>query len=54
MANSADNSRKQWEPMEVKDVGDVAQVIQVGGGKLTTSTNDPGEPKKVPGHDPGA
>lgn len=43
---------KTWEPMQVKFVGDVKQVIQLGGGKLSTVGGDPGEPRKPRGIEP--
>lgn len=42
-------NRKPWERMSVDHVGDVATVIQQGGGKLTPPTADPGEPRKPKG-----
>lgn len=40
---------KSWKPMEVKFVGAVKEVIQLGGGKLSTVGGDPGEPRKPRG-----
>lgn len=39
--------------MKLEEVGRLAEVIQNGGGKLTTNPGDPGEPRKVPAHDTG-
>jgi hypothetical protein len=46
---SNEESRKDMEPMEVKEVGHVGEVLQGGGGKLTPSPNDPGEVRKPKG-----
>ena len=46
---SSVKNRKPWERMSVDHVGDVATVIQQGGGKLTPPTADPGEPRKPKG-----
>jgi len=40
--------RKLWEPMTVTCVGEAADIVQGGGGKMTSTTGDPGEPRKVP------
>jgi hypothetical protein len=40
--------QRQWEPMRVTYLGNVAEVVQQGGAKLSTTTGDPGEPRKVP------
>jgi hypothetical protein len=40
--------RKDWEPMEVKDVGHVGEVLKGGGGKLTIPTNDTGDDPRKP------
>lgn len=39
---------RQWEPMRVTYLGNVAEVVQQGGGKISITTGDPGEPRKVP------
>ncbi|MEX2534327.1 MAG: hypothetical protein WD273_01910 [Trueperaceae bacterium] len=41
--------KKSWEPMQVKDAGRVRDVVQLGGGKLSTVGGDPGEPRKPSG-----
>jgi hypothetical protein len=38
-----DDKRKEWEAPETKDVGDVGEVVQQGGAKLSTDTPEPGE-----------
>ncbi len=46
---AADVQRKRWERPTVSLVGDVGSVLQQGGGKLTPSPSDPGEPRKPKG-----
>jgi hypothetical protein len=41
-------NRLPWESMRVTYLGNVAEIVQVGGGKVTILTGDPGEPRKVP------
>ena len=43
--------KKTWEPMRLQRVGHVGDVVQVGGGKLSPPTADPGEPRKPPGQE---
>jgi hypothetical protein len=40
--------RAAWEPMKLDDLGRLTDVIQQGGGKLSSSPGDTGEPRKVP------
>lgn len=40
--------RKVWNKPQVKVVGTVGKVLRQGGGKLSATTGDPGEPRKVP------
>jgi hypothetical protein len=41
---------KSWETPELKDVGDVGEVLQQGGAKLSSDNPEPGElPTKPPG-----
>jgi hypothetical protein len=40
--------RTSWEPMALKSVGRVSDVVQQGGGKLTLVGGDPGEPARKP------
>ena len=43
-------TRSDWEPMRVTCVGKIHAVVQGGGGKLSATTGDPGEPfRKPPG-----
>jgi hypothetical protein len=39
---------RPWQAMTVTEVGLVADVVKGGGGKISTKTGDPGEPRKVP------
>ena len=41
-----------WEPMQLTYVGNVGDVLQVGGGKLSMACGDPGEPRKPKGQEP--
>jgi hypothetical protein len=41
-------NRLPWESMRVTYLGNVAEIVQQGGGKGTILTGDPGEPRKVP------
>lgn len=43
--------KKTWEPMQVKYVGQVRDVVQVGLGKLSLMGGDPGEPRKPRGQE---
>jgi hypothetical protein len=40
--------QQHWEPMRIDYLGNVAEIVQQGGGKITILTGDPGEPRKVP------
>jgi len=40
--------RERWEPMNLTYIGQVEDVIQGGGGKLSLITGDPGEPFRCP------
>ena len=43
---------KNWKPMQVKLVGQVRDVVLLGGGKLSLVGGDPGEPRKPRGQEP--
>lgn len=44
------DASKTWETPELKHVGDVGQVLQQGGAKLSSNNPEPGElPTKPPG-----
>ncbi len=45
-------TRKPWETPVLSRQGHLAEVVQKGGGKLTPSPKDPGEPRKVPSQEP--
>jgi hypothetical protein len=40
--------RQTWEPMRLVRVGSVAEVLRAGGGKLTSTGGDTGEPNRKP------
>ena len=42
-------ARKDFEPMEVAEVGHVGEVLEGGGGKLSLVGGDPGENRKQQG-----
>ena len=44
-----DETREDWEPMEVSDVGHVGEVLQGGGGKLSPTSADSGDIRKPKG-----
>jgi len=39
---------KKWEAPKIVYVGQVSDVLQNGGGKLSSVPTDPGEPNKTP------
>jgi hypothetical protein len=45
---NTDMSKKEWEPMKLTYVGDISKVVLGGGGKLSLTIGDPGEPQKCP------
>lgn len=44
-----ESTKQPWEPMQLTYVGDVAEIIQGGGGKLSTTGGDPGDKRKPSG-----
>jgi hypothetical protein len=42
-------TKQPWEPMELTYVGEIGDVLQGGGGKLSPVFNDPGDTRKPPG-----
>jgi len=45
-----DKTQKPWTPMTVTDAGRVNDVVQMpGGGKLSLTGGDPGDPRKPKG-----
>lgn len=42
-------AKLSWEKMELSYRGNIAEMIQIGGGKLTKAGGDPGEPRKPRG-----
>jgi hypothetical protein len=43
------DSRQSWESIKVTYVGDMAEVVQGGGGKLSLNAADTGDIRKPPG-----
>jgi hypothetical protein len=41
-----ESTKQPWEPMQLTYVGHVAEIVQSGGGKLSTTGGDTGEPRK--------
>jgi hypothetical protein len=41
-----DSTKAKWEPMTLRELGQIGQVIQTGGGKFTFIGGDPGESRK--------
>jgi hypothetical protein len=48
MESPKKESRKDYEPMKVAEVGHVGEVIQGGGGKLSIAANDSGDAPRKP------
>jgi len=46
-------NKKPWETMKLSYQGQVAEIIQQGGGKLSAVGGDPGESRKQTGGDTG-
>ena len=41
-------AKRPWEKMELSYLGNAVELIQSGGGKLSTTGGDPGESRKQP------
>jgi hypothetical protein len=41
-----EQTKGEWEPMRLIEVGSVADVVKSGGGKLSIPGGDPGESRK--------
>jgi len=39
-------TKQRWEPMRLGSVGHVSRVVKGGGGKISSTVGDPGEPRK--------
>jgi hypothetical protein len=44
-----DTKKKRWEPPALTYIGDVADIVRAGGGKLSITGGDPGESRKPNG-----
>jgi hypothetical protein len=52
MSSSDERNKKPWEPMKIQYLGDVAEVVQDGGGKLSPGLEDTGDSvRKPPGQE---
>lgn len=38
--------KKKWHSVRLTYIGKVSEIVQQGGGKLSTPAGDPGEPRK--------
>lgn len=47
--SESQRSKARWERMRLSHVGDIRDVVQAGGGKLTPVGGDPGEMRKEKG-----
>jgi|RhiMetdeSRZDD1v2_1073273.scaffolds.fasta_scaffold469309_2 hypothetical protein len=52
-APAAPRDRRRWEPPRLEMVGTIGEVLQGGGGKLSTIGGDPGDNRKPTGQGPG-
>jgi hypothetical protein len=41
-------TKKAWEPMQLAPVGHISKVVELGGGKLSIPSDDPGEEFRKP------
>ena len=48
-ADGSADEKPQWQTPKIEYVGEVAEVIQGGGGKVTVAGGDPGDPRKPQG-----
>ena len=44
-----DGTKQPWGSMDVRDLGELSEVVRSGGGKLTSAGGDPGENRKQSG-----
>ena len=42
-------AKQEWQPMKVAYKGNARDIVQIGGGKLSLTGGDPGEPRKPKG-----
>jgi len=52
MSLEGSKPERLWEPMQLTALGNVGDVVQVGGGKTSIPAADPGEPLKEKPSDP--
>lgn len=41
------DSKAAWQEPDVSEIGHVAEIVQIGEGKLSTAASDPGESRKI-------
>jgi len=46
---TSEKNRKPWCSPTLNHVGHIGDILQTGGGKISTTAGDPGEPRKPPG-----
>jgi hypothetical protein len=44
-------TKQPWQPMKLTAVGHIGQIVQGGGGKLSTVGGDPGDIRKPKGQE---
>lgn len=49
LPSSTSRSSQSWEPMRLRPVGRVTDIVLAGMGKLSGSGGDPGDPRKQKG-----
>jgi len=42
------NTKKEWKQMQLNPVGHISKVVELGGGKLSIPSDDPGEEFRKP------
>lgn len=45
------NTKQTWEPMTLTHVGQIGEIVQGGGGKLSMVGGDPGDVRKPKGQE---
>ena len=49
MAYGKGENKQAWEPMTLKSVGQIRDIVEGGKGKESPVTGDPGDDRKPPG-----
>jgi hypothetical protein len=42
-------AKQEWQPMKLSYMGNARDLVQIGGGKISATGGDPGEPRKPKG-----